>query len=139
MQALELLRYYPEEVESDLIDKGLDVADWWNRTRKKNGRLKLSSRKLLVAITGTKETGAFKSAYRDDWGNEEYMWAMVVNEIRILRADNVALHGDGNKMEPVLLKSPKQTEADEEKAAHNQALRGGILAQLHGATRPTTE
>lgn len=112
------------------------MADWWNRTRKKNGRLKLSSRKLLLVIQSTKDTGAFKTAYREDWDDEQYYRAMLINEVRLLRADGVALHSEGNKMEPILLRSPYQLEADEEKAAQNMGLRSGILAQLHGAKRP---
>lgn len=91
-----------------------------------------------MVLQFTKDNGAFKTEFRGDWNDEQYHWATLINEIRILRADNVALHGDGSKMEPVLIKSPIQHEADEQKAAENQALRGGILAQLHGGQRPTT-
>lgn len=129
------MRFFPEEIESDLLHIGVDIHDWWNRSRKKNGRLKLSSRRLLVLLVGLKDTSLFKTMYRDDWSDERYMLASILNEIRILRADNVAIHSS-QKMEPFLLKSPSQQRFELDKEDEAVAIRSGIMAQLHGVAPP---
>lgn len=92
---------------------------------------------MFVILQSLKDKSEFKTAIREDWDDQQYMWAGILNEIRILRADQVALHSQ-QKMEPVLLKSPREQAAEDEKAQQHQALRTGILAQLHGAKSPGT-
>ena len=41
---------YAGQIESDLCDRGHDIADWHQATRDKHGRFRLSSRKLLVLL-----------------------------------------------------------------------------------------
>ena len=83
-------------------------------------------------MTHLDEKSAFKTAYRDyDWSGERYMWAGILNEIRIMRADNVAIH-NGEKMDAILLKSPSQLDLEEQKEIEAAGFRGGIMAQLHG-------
>jgi hypothetical protein len=132
---LGIIRFFPEEIESDLLQIGINIHDWWNRTRDENGCLKLSSRRLLVLLVGLRETGQFKTMYRDDWDDSKYLIASILNEIRILRADNVAIHSS-EKMEPVLLKSPSQSRLELDKESEAASFRGGILAQLHGGAVP---
>lgn len=130
-----LLRFFPEEIESDFLQIGIDIHDWWNRTRDKHGRLKLSSRRLMVLLVGLRETSQFKTMYRDDWDDGKYLLASILNEIRIMRADNVAIHSS-EKMEPVLMKSPSQCRLELDKEKNSASMRGGILAQLHGGAVP---
>ncbi|TXH47824.1 MAG: hypothetical protein E6Q97_26350 [Desulfurellales bacterium] len=48
--AIELWKRYAGQIESDLTRLGIDIADWHQATRDEHGRLKLSSRKLLVLL-----------------------------------------------------------------------------------------
>jgi hypothetical protein len=109
----------------------LDIADWWNKTRLPSGRLVLSSRRLIAVLRYAGSDSALKSAVREDWDDDTYLMATLINEIRIMRADNVAIHS-GQKMEPILMRSPKQVAADEEASQEKAAIRGGIMAQLYG-------
>ena len=125
------MKFFPEEIEADLLAAGLDIHDWWNRVRGESGALRLSSRRLLSFVSQLPESSRFKSVARDDWDEDRYIQVGILNELRIMRADNVAMHAS-NKMEPILVKSPAQQKAEEEKEESNLALRGGIMAQLRG-------
>ena len=118
-----LVRYFPEEIEADLAFRGIDIHDWHQG--------KMSSRRLLVLCEALPDDSAYKTARRDDdWSDEQYMRAALINEVRLLRVDQVALQGQ--KMEATMLESPAQRLAKEESEAENLAVRTGILAQLHG-------
>ena len=118
------MRFFPHEIEADLAAVyNVDIADWHCGV--------LSSRRLLVLLEGLPDDARFNVARRDgDWSDEQYLQASLINEVRLLRVDQAALKG--HKMEATLLESPAQREAAAEKAAENNALRTGILAQLHG-------
>ena len=58
------MRFFPEEIENDLLDRGLNIFDWWNRSRDANGRLKLSSRRLISYVRGLPDDSRFKTATR---------------------------------------------------------------------------
>lgn len=80
---LRLLADYPTEIESDLLDKGLDIADWYQQTRDEHGRLKLSSRRLVDGIIPhLGELSAFNTALREgDWPELTQMVAKIHEEI----------------------------------------------------------
>jgi hypothetical protein len=54
-----------------------------------------------------------------------------LNELRLIRADNAAMHAQ-HEMEPLLLKSPAQKLADIYDSEQKQAIRSGIMRQLTG-------
>jgi hypothetical protein len=80
---LRVLRDYPTEVESDLLDKGLEIGDWYQQTRDDHGRLKLSSRRLLdVVLPNLPEVSAFNDALREgDWPESTQILAKIHEEI----------------------------------------------------------
>jgi hypothetical protein len=91
---LRFLKDYPSEIESDLLDKGLDVGDWYQQTRDEHGRLKLSSRRLLdVVLPNLGEHSAFVTALRDgDWPD----WQQMLKEIhKEIAGDNASKRGEG--------------------------------------------
>ncbi len=123
------MRQFPREIEADLLFRGIDIADWHQ------GRM--SSRRLLVLIDALPDDSAFWRERRDgDWSAQEYINAAVVNELRLLRADQAAIHAD-NKMEVNLVESPAQVRQDEELAERTRNARKHIMSQLKGGN--TTE
>ena len=91
----------------------------------------MSSRRLLVILKALDEDSEYHTARRNgDWSDKQYMRAATVNELRLLRVDQAAING--SKMEAVLMESPAQREAKAELEAEHNAVRTGILAQLHG-------
>lgn len=90
----------------------------------------MSSRRLLVLLKGLHPRSLFQTERRGDWSDDEYRQAAVVNELRLLRVDQAAINGE--KMEAVLMESPRQIEAADDVRAERNAQRAGILAQLHG-------
>lgn len=91
----------------------------------------MSSRRLLVLLKGLDAESEYQTARRDgDWSDKQYMRAAQVNELRLLRVDQAAING--SKMDAVLMESPAQLEAKAEVEAEHNAVRTGILAQLHG-------
>lgn len=80
---LRVLRDYPTQIESDLLDKGLDIGDWYQQTRDEHGRLKLSSRRLLdVVLPHLPEVSAFNDALREgDWPEQTQILAKIHEEI----------------------------------------------------------
>jgi len=99
----------------------------------------MSSRRLIALLQHLPDDSAFKRAHRDgDWGFDEYMWAGIVNEVRLLRSDQAAINGQ--KMDISLIESPSQLEQKYELEKVRAVQRAGILAQLHGedlGERPT--
>ena len=90
---LRFLRDYPTEIESDLLDKGLDIGDWYQQTRDEHGRLKLSSRRLLdVVLPNLPEPSAFNAALREwDWPEQTQILAKIHEEIA---GDNASKRGE---------------------------------------------
>lgn len=80
---LRVLRDYSTEVESDLLDKGLEIGDWYQQTRDDHGRLKLSSRRLLDAVLpNLPELSAVNTALREgDWPEQTQILAKIHEEI----------------------------------------------------------
>jgi hypothetical protein len=127
-----LLQYFPEEIEYDLLTRGIDIADWWNGTVTEDGRPVLSSRRLVAILTNLPDDSAFKSAFRDDWSEAQYMQAAVVNELRNGRSDQAAFHK--HNLEAVPVKSPAQQRADRADEEYKSKIRARILAQLNKKT-----
>jgi hypothetical protein len=76
------LRDYPAQIESDLLDKGLEIGDWYQQTRDEHGRLKLSSRRLLEVLDNLPERSAFNTALRQgDWPEDTQILAKIHEEI----------------------------------------------------------
>jgi hypothetical protein len=91
----------------------------------------MSSRRLLVLLKGLDDESEYQTARRDgDWSDKMYMRAATVNELRLLRVDQAAINGE--KMEATLMESPAQRAAKALEEAEHNAIRTGILAQLHG-------
>lgn len=118
---LRFLRDHPTEIESDLLDKGLDVADWYQQTRDEQGRLKLSSRRLLdVILPNLGEQSAFVTALRDgDWPDLLQMVKEIHKEIAGANA------GKRGESEFTIFVSPKERvrryrEEQEEAAAREE-------------------
>ena len=90
---LRVLRDYPTQIESDLLDKGLEIGDWYQQTRDEHGRLKLSSRRLLdVVIPNLPERSAFNTALREgDWPEDTQILAKIHEEIA---GDNASKRGE---------------------------------------------
>lgn len=80
---MRVLRDHPTEIESDLLDKGLEIGDWYQQTRDDQGRLKLSSRRLLdVVLPNLPEMSAFNAALREwDWPEPTQILAKIHEEI----------------------------------------------------------
>ena len=89
----------------------------------------------MVLLKDLDEDSAFKNAYREDWPESKYLEVGVINELRLIRADQAAMHAN-EKMEPMLIKSPAQTRAEEFDNERRLAIRAGIMAQLQGLPRP---
>jgi hypothetical protein len=101
------VRYFPGQIESDLLDKNLDIADWHQGTRDEHGRLKLSSRRLLEVLEFLPERSAFKTwaERHGDWCTEQKMLQTIANEESRLRSTIQARYG-GSPYEPMLWISP---------------------------------
>jgi hypothetical protein len=108
----------------------LDIYDWWNRTRRADGTLKLSSRRLMVLLDCTPEESSFRLAATEDWSHTRKLLASTVNELRIMRVENVVA-GGGEYQDPQLIKTPGQELADQFDSEKKQAIRAGIMSQLH--------
>lgn len=120
------MRQFPREIEADLLFRGIDIGDWHQ------GRM--SSRRLLCLIDALPDDSNYWKERRDgDWSAQEYINAAVVNELRLLRADQAAIHAD-NKMDFNLVESPAQQKQDEELAEKSRKAREIIMAQLKGQT-----
>jgi len=122
------LQHFPEEIEVDLLERGIDIADWWNKTVDGEGRRVLSSRRLLTILKFLPPTSNFQNAYRDDWTDDRYLAVALVNELRSLRVDQAAL--SGHEMEMVPIKSPRQQESEQAEIEEKHRIRAGIIAQL---------
>jgi hypothetical protein len=116
-------------VESDLLVRGLDVADWWNLSRREDGTLKLSSRRLLAVLKHLPQDSAFMRALREDWTDEEYAFFGILNEMRYWRADFHSVHGQ--EFEPTIVHSPAQRRESLEDFEEKLKIRRGIAAQLN--------
>ena len=121
------MRQFPREIEADLLFRGIDIGDWH--------RGGMSSRRLLCLIDAL-EADPDKSAYckerRDgDWSVKEYLEAAMVNELRLLRADQAAIH-TSNKMDVDLVESPSQRKQDEEQAERSRQARQRVMSELKG-------
>lgn len=127
---MNLLRYFCEEIEADFLERGIDIHDWWCRTRDSSGRPVLSSRRLLVLAFQLNDDSAFKAEWRQDWSPEQYLQAAQLNEIRAMRAEN-AVYSGREWNEPSYLKSPRQEEADRMSDEFRDSIRSGIRAQLY--------
>lgn len=124
MTAVVYMRQFPREIEADLLFKGIDIGDWHRGT--------MSSRRLLVLIDALPEDGAYWKERRDgDWSPAQYVQAALVNELRLLRADQAAIHTE-SKMDVHLMESPSQRKEEEKQAERAKLLRNRIMSELNG-------
>jgi hypothetical protein len=91
---LRVLRDYPTQIESDLLDKGLEIGDWYQQTRDEHGRLKLSSRRLLEVLDNLPERGAFNTALREGSWPEETQILAKIHEV--IAGDSAAKRGESS-------------------------------------------
>lgn len=125
------MRFYPREIEGDLLAMGWDIRDWHQ------GRM--SSRRLLVLIDKIQSDpdSLLARERRDqDWSLREYLEAGLVNELRRLRADNAAIHAQ-QKLDVVTVESPSQREETEKDTKRFADVRDHLLSQMRG--KKTTE
>lgn len=116
------MRQFPREIEADLLFRGIDIGDWH--------RGEMSSRRLLVLVDALPDDSRFCTERRDgDWSAKEYLDAAIVNELRLLRADQAAIHTE-NKMDVNLVESPGQVQKEEELHEKAQAVRSRIMSEL---------
>lgn len=126
MEAVVYMRQFPNQIEADLLFRGIDIADWHQ------GRM--SSRRLLCLIDALPDDSAYWKERRDgDWSVQEYMQAALVNEMRLLRSDQAAIHTD-EKMDVNLVESPAERHKEEERAQKVLDVRHHLMAQLKGET-----
>ena len=123
LEALQVWRLYPGEIESDLSRyHHLDIKEWHQ------GRM--SSRRLLTLIRFLPDESATKTAARlGDWTEGRYLDASVVNELRLMRADLAAIFAGGGD-EPDLFRSPYQERVIAEREKARSSLRDKVLAKL---------
>lgn len=129
-----MLKDYSTEIESDLLDKGLEIGDWYQQTRDEHGRLKLSSRRLLdVVLPNLPELSAFNTALRDgDWPEQTQILAKIHEEIA---GDNASKRvGPGESAEFTTFLSRKERieryrEAIEEDEYQEEAI-GSLYSQF---------
>lgn len=97
LHALEIWRRWPEEIEADLdaSPAPFSIADWLQGTRDAHGRLKLSSRKLLVFLKHSSDDSEFKTyALRDgDWSIDRVIAKETHKELARLRSGFLASKG----------------------------------------------
>lgn len=116
------MRQFPREIEADLLFRGIDIGDWHQ------GRM--SSRRLLCLVEALPHDSAYWRERNDgDWTEEEYINAAVVNELRLMRADNAAIHAK-HKMDVSLVESPAQQGEKEEFTERHRQVRAHIMEQL---------
>lgn len=124
MEAVVYMRQFPRQIEADLLFRGIDIADWHQ------GRM--SSRRLLALIDALPDDTAYWKERRDgDWSAKEYIEAAIVNELRLLRADQAAIHTE-SKMDISLVESPSQVKQDEDLAEKARQARSRIMSELKG-------
>ena len=120
------MRQFPREIEADLLFRGIDIADWHQG--------EMSSRRLLCLIDALPDDSAYWKERRDgDWSVKEHLEAAMVNELRLLRADQAAIHAD-NKMDIDLVKSPSQRKEQEDLADRSRQARQRVMSELKGTT-----
>lgn len=95
--AISLWRSFAGPIEADLADRGFDIADWHQATRDRDGRLKLSSRKLLVLLEHSRDESAFAGhAVRGGrQSRTQRVREELINELMRLRASYEAVASRG--------------------------------------------
>jgi len=117
------MRNFPTQIEADLLFRGVDVHDWH--------RGLLSSRRLCALIDSLPDDSAYARERRDgDWSFGQYVDVAVVNELRLLRADNAAIHAS-HKMKLSLVESPTEQRVQEDLDGRVVELRRHVLEQLN--------
>lgn len=123
------MRQFPREIEADLLIRGIDIFDWH--------RGEMSSRRLITLIETLPPDSTYWRERRDgDWSEQEYINATILNELRLLRADNAAIHA-GHKMDINLVESPAQAQEQEHLAERQRSVREHVLAQMQKAKNKT--
>lgn len=117
------MRQFPREVEADLLFRGIDIKDWHQ------GRM--SSRRLLALIDALPEDSSYWRERRDqDWSERDYMYAVIANELKLLRAEQAAIHAQYD-MKINLFESPlekRETEREQKRVAE---LRKHVMEQMN--------
>lgn len=123
-QAILEWRPHPEEIEAGLLADGVDILDWHHGT-KEHGRLKLSSRRLIVLIRRLNNTATYRRATSGSgWSELEELVARGDVEIALSRAAKY-VGGDG-EYQPDLPVPPndrwqRYLEKNEEAAANEES------------------
>lgn len=114
------MREYAEDIEADLLYRGIDIFDWYQG--------KISSRRMWALITKLPEDSAFKSALRDDWNIDQHLTAAVITELRGLRGDIWATRGQTFPFKPA--ESPKTRRQREKKRAGMRAMHDHLIGMM---------
>ncbi|GAA2436172.1 hypothetical protein [Mycolicibacterium llatzerense] len=117
--ALWFLKRWPKQIEYDLADKDRSILrDWHRGTRDKRGRLKVTSRELLVLIEYLPDDGAFKMALQGregDWDEKTQILAGIHEELSMYHASKC-----GQDMAKVFLSPKARMEALLQQAEEEQ-------------------
>jgi len=117
------MRNFPKQIEADLLFRGVDVHDWH--------RGLLSSRRLCALVEALPDDSAYARERRDgDWSFSQYIDVAVVNELRLMRADNAAIHAS-HKMKLNLVESPMEQQVQVEMDERVSELRRHVLEKLN--------
>lgn len=87
--AVQVWKRWPTEIEVDLLSRGLDIADWHQGIRDQHGRMKLSSRRLLVLVEKLAQDGeseVYKAISESGWPELMDVLAKVHEDGAMLRA-----------------------------------------------------
>ncbi|MGH3439978.1 MAG: hypothetical protein ACRDRN_26485 [Sciscionella sp.] len=121
-EVVQLLRYFPEEVEAGLASyPGRDVAQWW--------RGEMSSRLLLVLIEGLPPDSAYQRARwtGDRWDERTHILAYIADNAAFARREQ---QGEDSTWSPTSLPRPGDDEVRDEGREDIRAVHDLLFASL---------
>lgn len=122
-ELIELWKRHASEIESDLLTRGINIADWHQDTRDEFGRPILSSRRLVVLLKHLPDESAFRTEFvrGGRQTRAERVAEETLNEALRLRAsyETVASHGEvqWDASDYAWLDPIDQVEKDKQRAA----------------------
>lgn len=127
MTVLWFLKRWPKQIESDLSHDRSILRDWHRGTRDERGRLKVTSRELLVLLEYLPDKGAFKMALQGregDWPEDVQILAAIHE---CLAMSNAVKFGQGEA--PVFLSPKARWERHLEQAEEEADLEYALAAE----------
>jgi hypothetical protein len=115
---------FSREIESDFLRfYRVDVRDWFTGV--------MDSRRFISLLDGLPDESSFKTwAVRGgDWTEDQYVFARLVNEVALSRAD-------GKGYMPSMLKSPMQIVVENAEDEYRTKRHNDALRELRGEEQP---